>query len=236
MTDYSAKIKEIIKDAIGEAEAGTTDAEKKDILEKALQKKTTSYYNDIAQDDKKDTRLTVNDIIDMLDKDIYSIDDKDKQNQNIIVLNVLKQLNSGSYFYDFGRLFDLFPTTDAVKTNKKEKPDFIENKGVYKTYMYALPKDFDKPDDYKTNISDVSDPQKGQDYGISYKVFHEDKKMQNFSSILGVEFMLDVLSKTGSEMNFLKDYYFDKGNNPDPVHVNAEVEYDKTRNYYLKPQ
>ena len=221
MTDYNKKLDEIIKDK-------TTDA-------KELKKKTTDLYNKIVQDDAvDDTRAKVNDLIDYLDG-VITEKQNDKEEYAKIVLNVLKQLNSGSYFYNFERLFDLFPTTDAVKTNKKEKPDFIEDKGVYKTYMYALPKDFDKPNDYKTNISDVSHPQKGQDYGISYKVFHEDKKMQNFSSILGVEFMLDVLSKTGSEMNFLKDYYFDKGN-PDPVHVNAEVEYDKTRNYYLKPQ
>lgn len=220
MTDYNKKLDEIIKDK-------TTDA-------KELKKKTTDLYNKIVQDDAvDDTRAKVNDLIDYLDG-VITEKQNDKEEYAKIVLNVLKQLNSGSYFYNFERLFDLFPTTDAVKTNKKEKPDFIENKGVYKTYMYALPKDFTKAEDYKSVISDPEKPQEGQDYGISYKVFHEDKKMHNFSSILGVEYMLDVLNKTGSNVNYLNDYFF-KDDKPDPVYINAEVEYDKIRNYYLKP-
>ena len=229
MTDYKKKIDDIITTA---KTAAKTAADEVKLIKQELPKATTDWYNKIVQNDVVDTRTKVNELIDYLDKNIYSIEDKDEKNQNIIVLNVLKQLNSGSYFYNFERLFDLFPTTDAVKTNKKEKPDFIENKGVYKTYMYALPKDF-KKEDYDTEIK-KKDPQKGQDYGISYRVFHEDKKMHNFSSILGVEYMLDVLNKTGSNVNYLNDYFF-KDNKPDPVYINAEVEYDKIRNYYLKP-
>lgn len=213
--------------------AATATSATADEIKQNIPKETTAWYNTIVQNDLIDTRKTVDDFIDYLDA--FERDDTTKNDDKeyaTIISNVLKQLNSGGYFYNFERLFDLFPTTDAVQMRKPKNPDYIEKNTGYKTYMYALPKDFNKGE-YNTKIK-IKDPQRGEDYGISYRVLHEDKKMQNFSSILGVEYMLDVLNKTGSNVNYLNDYFF-KDDKPDPVYINNEVVYDKIRNYHLKP-
>ena len=155
-----------------------------------------------------------------------------KKNRKYL-LNKFKQSVSENYVdYDIYNFFDMFfPKVDF--TGKTTLPTNIDNTLVDTsekliTYMYAEPVDND-------TLKDMKDPrhlQANNPYGFDYTVSRKNQKNIALSEMIGIDMWLMILNQSGSNTNYLEDYYGDeKTKKPAPVHTSTYTTKRTSNNY-----
>ena len=146
--------------------------------------------------------------------------DEEKEQMNKkreIVIDTLKKQVSHNYVdYEIDNIFDIFfpKAPKGDDPNIKPPNKIIETNGKLKTFMYSYPVD-------PETLAKKGDKSKQENnpFGFQMSVFRRDPENIQFSDILGVEMWLSILNMSGSNTNYIQDYYF-KDNKPNPMYVN----------------